>query len=285
MDGSDVVVWASAIAVHIGAFIAPHYLSKPCLATKHLNFETYTGLTRLKFQTNFVFVVFGYLLGVELDPTAISLLDLAGLFLSFSTFFYGGGIYPLNGISDLEDDRLKKPTRPMPAGKISSAHALAFAAVNLLLGFASAYHLRGMALVRVYAWFLGINTMYSWFLRGLSIKFALPFITCTGPLRMYMGAVVAQASKLPTAIYTSAYLLYVAIHFTRKVIIQSGTEMSRSWLLVYLVLAAALLSPLELATTTSHMVYAAAFVLCSLNYVVAAFIPAMRVFLSGQYAT
>jgi hypothetical protein len=276
--------------IHVAIFLAPKFFSKPSKSTKELNLDTYLTLTRMKFQKNFIIVVVGYVLSLAMavDPhnktVAAMVFDLGLLFVSFNVFFYGGAIYTLNALSDVEEDKKEKPHRPLPSGKISAAHAWCFAATNVAIAVVSAYILHGWQLVRVYGVFLFLNVVYSFALRPLPIFFPLIFITVTSPLRLYMGAMLA-GHDVPSAMYGLAYQVYLGLQFTRKIIIQRKQEMSVGWLVAYGVLAVWQLSTLDLTNSTPQIMFAVVFVLASLNYVVFVFVPSLRGFVEAQLQT
>jgi 4-hydroxybenzoate polyprenyltransferase len=185
---------------------------------KTLNLGTYYGITRLKTQVNNVAIVMGYTLSLAKAGGDVSFVSVATtlipVLLSFATFFYGGSIYVINALSDIEDDKKEKPHRPLPSGKMSVQHAIVFAVVNLGLSFCSAALLGGMKLVSIYAAFLVINLIYSFVLRPwMSIAIPLVFISVTLPLRLYLGTAIA-GYELPWPIFALTYQIYIGYVIT-----------------------------------------------------------------------
>lgn len=265
MAVQDNLALLAMLAVHACVFIAPSVLLKPCKATKELNLSTYFLLTRVKIQKNFVIFILGYLLSKfsnssESNFSASSAaFDMVTMFVSFSVFLYGGFVYPMNALSDLEDDRKEKPNRPLPAGLVSEPHAWVFTVVNLVLALISGYMLHGWPLVRVYGVFIFVNVIYSFLLRPLPILIPLLFITITSPLRLYMGSLVA-GHLLPSPLFGLAYEVYLGLQFVRKIILQSEKEMSKMWLVTYIAVAAALIWQLDLSSTVNLVFTALAFI-------------------------
>ena len=222
--GSPLPAFALMLAIHLGAFLWPRLV----YGRVSLNFSTYLSITRLKTQVNNVVIVIGYVLasvraGDDASPGAVANVLLPVL-ISFATFFYGGAIYVINALSDIEDDKKEKPHRPLPSKKMSVQHATVFALINLALSFTSAYLLAGMQLVQIYVAFLLINLFYSFVLRPwLSITIPLVFISVTLPLRLYMGATIS-GKGLPWPYFVLTYQIYIGMQFTRKVILQKNIE-------------------------------------------------------------
>jgi hypothetical protein len=219
------------MVIHIAAFLAPAFLGKKKTDDKiTLNLQTYMAITRLKTQVNNVAIVMGYTLALAKAGGDVSFFSvvttLIPVLISFATFFYGGSIYVINALSDIEDDKKEKPHRPLPSGLMSVQHTTAFALINLVLSFASAALLGGMRLVTIYGAFLVINLVYSFVLRpGMSITVPLIFISVTLPLRLYMGTAIAD-SDLPWPIFLLTYQIYIGMQFMRKVILQNKIDVS-----------------------------------------------------------
>ena len=310
------------LALHAAAFVAPSFFTRvgqqqqqQQQQQRELGLGTYFELTRVKYQANFVIFLIGFVLGKAQEaggPPPLSPPPLFGFwgelawrttttFASFSTLLYGGSVYVLNAISDVDDDRRRKPHRPLPSGKMGEAHAWCWAALNAALALASAQLLVGPALVKLYLAFLFVNGVYSFGLRNWRGGMAVPlcFITLTSPLRLLMGATVADAAgvpQLPAGMYALAFLVYVSLQFARKIVIQNGVEPSGRAAAVavggYWLAAGALLLTLDVLPRTlsprgrpadgSHLAFAAVFVLASLNYFTAIFVPSMRSFVARQ---
>jgi hypothetical protein len=186
------------------------------------------------FMPNNITIVIGYCValgkaGVEINFTNL-VTNLLPTLATFMIFFYGGTIYVMNAISDIEDDRKEKPYRPLPAGKMTQAHALLFAGINLLLSLTGAFNFGGETVFFVFVAFFVINFVYSFVLRPwMSIVVPLIFISVTLPLRLYLGSAIAGYA-LPWLFYALAYQIYIGLQFMRKVIIQKKIQVRRTFL-------------------------------------------------------
>ena len=84
----------------------------------------YRALLRTGYHTNYFIVVMGALMDPIYEASFGARLvgRLAALYVSFNLLLYGG-IYTVNAIVDVEEDRRLKPWRPLANGAISLAHA------------------------------------------------------------------------------------------------------------------------------------------------------------------
>jgi len=104
-----------------------------------LNIKPYLQLTR---PANIITAVSDILAGIAIAGFSFSLegIDIwKAVFLCISTIgLYGGGIV-FNDIFDLELDRLERPERAIPSGKVSLTSAIIFGIVLLLTGIVAAW--------------------------------------------------------------------------------------------------------------------------------------------------
>jgi 4-hydroxybenzoate polyprenyltransferase len=206
------------------AFMWPRLTGKKTLGT-----STYFAITRLMFQPNNITVAIGYAMASAKAGVAFDVARLLPVLLTFAAIFYGGTIYVMNAVSDIEDDRKEKPYRPLPSGKVGMNHAISFAAVNLLLSLIGAFALGGQKILFIFLTFFGINVLYSFVLRPwMSIIVPLIFISITLPLRLYLGSALA-GYDLPWPFYALTYQIYVGLQFMRKVIIQKNMQVRPSF--------------------------------------------------------
>jgi len=185
---------------------------------EQLTFATYLSLCRCKIQLNNLIIPFGMLLCD--NPKPHSAVDVVKLLVSFGVIFYGGCVYVVNAVSDLEDDIREKPHRPLPEGIFRVDHAKCFAIFNFGLGMVSGAALNGMRALRFYSAFMALNLVYSFFLRGWRSPIVpCAVVTLTAPLRLCMGATFANGS-LPMACYILTYMVYLAMQLQRKLVMQ-----------------------------------------------------------------
>ena len=86
---------------------------------------------------NSVMIGFAVIVGVAVvEPSKI--LSLESMLGFFTGFFVSSYSMVINDVYDIEIDRINSPNRPLPSGAVSLMQANMFAAVLLLIGFASA---------------------------------------------------------------------------------------------------------------------------------------------------
>jgi len=99
-----------------------------------LNLKAYLQLTR---PANIITAIADILAGVTIATFSFSIEDINPtkvVFLCLSTIgLYGGGIV-FNDIFDLELDKIERPERVIPSGKVSKNNAIIFGILFLLLG-------------------------------------------------------------------------------------------------------------------------------------------------------
>ena len=145
----------------------------------------YRALLRTGYHTNYFIVIVGALLNpaYELRYGAALLPRLAALYVSFNVLLYGG-IYTVNALVDVEEDRRLKPWRPLATGAIGLGRARALAAALVTGGVATGW-LLGPAptLPNLYAAFLAVNAAYSFAVRPRAPPaLASHFAALTAPL-------------------------------------------------------------------------------------------------------
>lgn len=150
----------------------------------------YTHLLKLHYQLQFVEVLFGVLL-VMPKPTFSLLIDLFVLFVSSHLMLYGG-LYTINDIRDIEEDKKNehKRHRPLPSGRIHRKDAFIFATVLIFLGLAIGYFYFGLGVFFVYLVLIILNILYTYVFKRI------PFIELVGnilthPFRVILGILVA----------------------------------------------------------------------------------------------
>src|SRR3989344_4138481 len=132
---------------------------------------------RFYFSTLQIFL--GYVLASWAEIKTIDFVMIVLLFVIFGPLLHGG-IYTLNDVIDLKEDRKHpvKRKRPIPSGKISIIEAISF---SLAIDF---------NLFLICILFLAMNLLYSF----LFIKIAYVEIlanAATRPLRFYTGVIAA----------------------------------------------------------------------------------------------
>ncbi|MFN3489199.1 MAG: UbiA-like protein EboC [Emticicia sp.] len=103
-----------------------------------LNLKAYLQLTR---PANIVTAIADILAGVAIATFSFSIVEITPtkvIFLCLSTIgLYGGGIV-FNDIFDLELDKIERPERVIPSGKVSKNNAIIFGVLLLALGIFAA---------------------------------------------------------------------------------------------------------------------------------------------------
>lgn len=104
-----------------------------------MNIKPYLQLTR---PANIVTAISDILAGIAIAGFSFPLFEIdipKAVFLCISTIgLYGGGIV-FNDIFDLELDRIERPERVIPSGKVSKPNAIIFGCFLLSLGVAAAW--------------------------------------------------------------------------------------------------------------------------------------------------
>ena len=96
-----------------------------------------SALISLIRPANSVMIGFAVIVGVAVvEPSKI--LSLESMLGFFTGFFVSSYSMVINDVYDIEIDRINSPNRPIPSGTMSLMQANMFAAVLLLIGFASA---------------------------------------------------------------------------------------------------------------------------------------------------
>ncbi len=171
-------------------------------------------LIRLKYHRTYLIVVAGCF-GCQADspdPTDL-LLKLLLLYFSFNFLLYGG-LYTLNSISDYQEDKLLKPGRVLPSGKISITTAKIICGILLLSGFVTGYLLLNTVGLLLYTVFVVFNLVYNYLLRNIKY-IGILFISLTIPLRVYLGSTLS-GQDIPLLIYLGFYLFFLSHHISKK---------------------------------------------------------------------
>ena len=139
-----------------------------------------------------------------------------------------GSIYLINDALDVEQDRLDpiKRERPLAAGRLSVPVAVTTAIVLILAGLAGAYYVSGVLLLKVMLAYVGINLLYSGFLKHIVIIDV--FAIASGfVLRAVAGAAAIHAEISPWLIICTLLLaLFLALAKRRGELMTLGAEAS-----------------------------------------------------------
>lgn len=159
-----------------------------------------------------LFVFLPVLFGKEL----FSCPNMLQVVIAFCAFFpAANACYLFNDIQDLESDKLHpvKRHRPLAAGKISVSSAYITAALLAILSIAIAF-LASTALVQIILSYLGLNILYSLFLK----KMVIVDVFCLGifyVLRILAGG-VACGIKISHWMFILTFLLAMFLGFTKR---------------------------------------------------------------------
>ncbi|MCE5240511.1 decaprenyl-phosphate phosphoribosyltransferase [bacterium] len=158
------------------------------------------------------------------DPTAV--IEAVEAFLVFCLL--AGGVYIINDALDVEQDRLDpiKRNRPLASGRLSLPCAVSFAVVLVVLGLVGAYLAAGTLLLKVALAYVGINLLYSGFLKHVVIIDV--FAVASGfVLRAVAGAAAIHAVISPWLIICTLLLaLFLALAKRRGELMTLGEEAS-----------------------------------------------------------
>ncbi|HWY80258.1 MAG TPA: UbiA family prenyltransferase [Candidatus Sulfotelmatobacter sp.] len=151
--------------------------------------KPYISLMRLNYQVNFIEVIAGVIFVSPLSSLPFSTIFLKVLLLFFCFGILYGGIYTLNDIADIEEDKKdrRKKLRALPSGKISIRNALTYSIFLMILGISLAFLLLSGIVGEIFLLFLIINLFYTFLFKR--IAFVELLVNClTHPLRLVLGA-------------------------------------------------------------------------------------------------
>jgi 4-hydroxybenzoate polyprenyltransferase len=179
--------------------------------------KDYLALIRLKFHTNFSFVLLGTISFAQKIDVSL-LISILVMYVSFNICLYGG-IYTVNAITDLEKDakHSRKKNRPLPSGRISKSTAIILAISLIMTGLLFGFLYFGKNIGFIYLAFIAVNLFYSLFARN--IPFLELFVNATTmPLRLLMGSLLAVDSILPTYLMFGAYCTGIGFLAVRRIV-------------------------------------------------------------------
>ena len=185
-----------------------------------------------RFYFTAIQIFFGYTLVVWPRLGFPELFEMLWLFVIFGPLLHGG-IYTLNDILDLEEDKRHpvKRKRPLASGQLALREAYMFAITLILLSFILCYFISPHVLIFCFL-FLVNNLLYSIILKKI------PYVeivanSLTHPLRFYTGVVAAGASAFhKIALLLWLFALSIAI-LKRKKEIMEKQQKSREVLRYY----------------------------------------------------
>ncbi|GAB4237988.1 MAG: decaprenyl-phosphate phosphoribosyltransferase [Ekhidna sp.] len=117
--------------------------------------------------------------------------EIAGLIIAFFSFsFIASGVYILNDIRDIENDKLHpvKKHRPFASGRVGVSTGMVMLVVLVVLGFSIAYQL-DMNFLWLIILYMIINAGYSFGLKSISVLDML-LVSSGFIIRIYMGGAV-----------------------------------------------------------------------------------------------
>jgi geranylgeranylglycerol-phosphate geranylgeranyltransferase len=141
-----------------------------------------------------------------------------------AAFLICGGGYALNDVLDLRTDRVAKPWRPLPSGRLSPRSAVGLASVLWALGLAVAAH-GGLVVFLFAAGWLIVLWLYSWRLKATGLAGHVA-ISITGASGFLLGGLVGgdvRAAWLPFAI---AALFHLAREIAKSVVDAEGDRVA-----------------------------------------------------------
>ncbi len=197
-----------------------------------MNISPYLRSIKWRYHISTLEILVVYLLvswPITLNKSYMALL----LFFLFGPLLYGG-IYSLNDITDLKEDRNhpEKRKRPLASGKITQGQLGAFSAILMLSALIISYVVNFNLFLLALA-FLAINIAYSY------LKFKrVPYLemllnASTHPLRVYTGLVAAGEMRYGgLAMLVFLFALSIVV-LRRKKEIMEGAVNSRHALKYY----------------------------------------------------
>ena len=185
------------------------------------NIAKWKALLRTGYHANYLIVVTGALyhgnLPSSLGAGGALIARLAGLYVSFNVLLYGG-IYTVNALVDLEEDKALKPWRPLATGAVAVPTARALAAALIGAGLATGVALGpSPAVPRLYCAFLATNAVYSFVVRPrYGALLAAHTVSVTAALRLALGAVGVGGDMPPLSALVAAWAAMTSVHISRK---------------------------------------------------------------------
>lgn len=152
----------SAIRTVAGKFhdSQPIILEKPRISQRHsplAPLRSFLSLAKSEYRvTMFVWsVVIAYLLATDLKPNPV---ELVGLVLSW--YFVSFGVYVFNALTDVDEDRIDHPSRPLASSSVSLSDAWSIFVASIAIGFVTSLFVGVPCLIFVLSSFL-LGVAYS----------------------------------------------------------------------------------------------------------------------------
>jgi decaprenyl-phosphate phosphoribosyltransferase len=194
--------------------------------------KEFLKLMKWRFYFTTILIFIGYILVVWPNIGIGDIYMMLLLFLIFGPLLYGG-IYSLNDIFDLKEDRKHsvKKKRPLAAGHIKVHEAYIFSISLIVLAVSISFAIKPL-LGFICLLFLCINLLYSYKLKKI------PYLeiitnTLTHPLRFYTGVIAAGAFTFhKLALLFGLFALAIAI-LKRKKELMEKQQKSREVLRYY----------------------------------------------------
>ena len=139
-----------------------------------MNIKPYIDLLKLQYQVQFLEVIAGVLIVAPVFTSSL-LFSLVLLFIASHLLMYGG-LYTINDIKDIEEDRKNehKRHRPLPSGQISSKVAMIYAATLIGSGLLIGYLFFPQSIFWIMVLLVVFNQLYTFVLKHI------PFVEFLG---------------------------------------------------------------------------------------------------------
>jgi len=186
--------------------------------------KPYITLLKLRYQLVFIEVIAGV---VFVSPviTIQLIASLVLLFLASHVFLYGG-LYTINDLRDIEEDRKNehKRHRPLPSGRVTKQTAFFYALLLIGTGLLLGYVYFPLSIFFIMILLIVLNILYTFVLKHI------PFIELFGnvithPPRLIMGVILAGGTlSYPLLFSFFCFLLGMTINRREIIKASKGSE-------------------------------------------------------------
>lgn len=192
-----------------------------------MNIKPYIDLLKLQYQVQFLEVIAGVLIVAPVFTSSL-LFSLVLLFIASHLLMYGG-LYTINDIKDIEEDRKNehKRHRPLPSGQISSKVAMIYAATLIGSGLLIGYLFFPQSIFWIMVLLVVFNQLYTFVLKHI------PFVEFLGniithPPRLLMGIILAGGVVSPYFLIAYFWFLLGTTTVRRTLLKQSKGSQHRA---------------------------------------------------------
>ena len=179
-----------------------------------MKLSAYLKLFKFRYHLSFLLVVIGAYLFYD-KPFYFLLPSLLRLYIVFNILIYGG-LYMLNDIIDIENDRKhpQKKERPLASNIISLREAFVFASICIVTGLILSYIYFSIMIFSLLCLFILVNIFYTNFAKKIPYV-EIAFNAITHPMRLLLG-ISLTTTIIPVLFLGEVFLLALSIATLRR---------------------------------------------------------------------